>query len=489
MTRRRASRTRGRYRHVLDRRTFLRGAGTVAIALPFLDAMRSTSSYAAAPEPPMRAFNLFHGLGVPTPLQSEGFDGPLEPLGELSGKIALLRGVDHVRCDEGGINAHFDGAAGAFTATPPNGEALAGGASIDQLVRNHFYPDGLPTGILSTVLAGTYFRRSRPARFIHCWNPDGSPASLPKEDPVGLFELMFGTDPNMGGEDLTPEEEKQRRYHRSILDSVVEQYKHWTSEASGLGAASRARIADHLEKVREYEQRVFGELPEGCNVPTAPSDSTIPHEDQADPDGQGIDITVDELVSEWRLLSDLYALAIQCDLVRFGGLTFQAAGERIRLTGNYSYEGQTVYDFDDQGERGTGGAEGCSHEWWHDFNPNNQNPQLRAHIHLMQRELTYFMKLLDDPVHADENGLSILENSLVVVSTESGDGRHNDVQRELSGIFHAITGCNERFKTGTILDVDSEGIDVYNTMLQALGVPTKLGPANRALNEVTGILA
>jgi Protein of unknown function (DUF1552) len=478
-----------KYRNVLNRRTFLRGAGTIAIGLPALDAMRSTSVYAAAPEPPMRAFNLFHGLGVPTPLQAEGYDGPLEPLGELSGKMALLRGVDHVRCDEAGINAHFDGAAGAFTATPPNGEALAGGPSIDQLVRQHFYPDGLPTGTLSTVLMGTYFRRSRPARFIHCWNPDGSPASLPKEDPIALFELIFGTDPSMNSGEETPEEARKRRYHQSVLDSVVEQYKHWTSEASGLGATSRARIADHLEKVREYEQRVFGELPEGCVVPTKPVDSNLPHGGSADPDGQGIDITVDALVSEWRLMADLYALAIQCDVVRFGGLTFQAAGERIRLTGNYSYNGQTVYDFDDQGERGTGGAEGCSHEWWHEFNVNNSNTQLRAHIHLMQRELAYFLKLLDDPEHADDNGLTILENSLVVVSTESGDGRHNDVQRELSGIYHAISGCNERFKVGTILDVDSEGIDVYNTMLQALGVPTKLGPTSRPVSEVAGILA
>jgi hypothetical protein len=31
------------------------------------------------------------------------------------------------------------------------------------------------------------------------------------------------------------------------------------------------------------------------------------------------------------------------------------------------------------------------------------------------------------------------------------------VKRELSGIFHAITGANGRFKTGQILDVKAEG--------------------------------
>ena len=69
-----------KYSKALKRRTFLRGAGTVAIALPFLDAMRTTSLYAAEPEPVARAFNVFFGLGFPTPLQGLGFDGPMEPL-------------------------------------------------------------------------------------------------------------------------------------------------------------------------------------------------------------------------------------------------------------------------------------------------------------------------------------------------------------------------------------------------------------------------
>ncbi len=180
-----------KYKNVLSRRTLLRGAGAVAIALPFLDEMRSTSVYAASPAPPMRAFNVFHGLGVPTPLQTEGFDGPLAPFAALEDTLCIVRGVNHVRCDEAGINAHFDGAAGAFTAEQPNGEALAGGPSMDQVIREHFYPDGLPAGLLAAVLMGTYFRRSRPARYIHSWLGDGSAASLPKEDPVALFDLLF----------------------------------------------------------------------------------------------------------------------------------------------------------------------------------------------------------------------------------------------------------------------------------------------------------
>ena len=77
---------------------------------------------------------------------------------------------------------------------------------------------------------------------------------------------------------------------------------------------------------------------------------------------------------------------------------------------------------------------------------------------------------------------------MITISTESGDGRHNDSKRELSGVFHAITGANGRFKSG-IVDVGAEGLDVYNTMLGAVGATGRLGPAKRKPRYVSSILA
>ena len=106
---------------------------------------------------------------------------------------------------------------------------------------------------------------------------------------------------------------------------------------------------------------------------------------------------------------------------------------------------------------------------------------------MKMNEIAYFMKRLDGTREA--NGRSILENSLFTISTESGDGRHNDVKRELSGVFHAITGANGRFKTGQFMDVKAEGIDVYNTMLTAMGAKKKIGPNNRQDKAVNKIRA
>ena len=204
---------------------------------------------------------------------------------------------------------------------------------------------------------------------------------------------------------------------------------------------------------------------------------------------EGIDITLDELIPEWRLMADLYALAIQCDRTRFGSVTFLAAGERIRLKGDYRFGGRKIYQFDDAAQHKASGSQGCSHEWWHQFNPKKKNEQLRAHAHMKMREVAYFLRKLDNKDSREANGRTILENSLITISTESGDGRHSNVKRELSGVFHAITSANGRFKTGEIMDVGAEGIDVYTTLLVGMIVPGGLGPGGREARPVDGIRA
>jgi hypothetical protein len=474
-------------RQHIDRRTMLKGLGAVAIGMPLLEEMLvGTAAAQAERSVPVRAFNVFFGLGIPAPLQAEGFRGVLEPLEPLKDKLLIMRNVDQVRCDQSGINAHYDGAAAAFTAQPPNGTARAGGASIDQMIRAVHYPNGLPAGVAPTLVAGTYFRRNdRPVRFIHSFNRDGTAAASMQERPRDLFARIFGSAVPEGAADPRSE-----RLRRSVLDAVVEQSRYYTGANSPLGAASRARFTEHLERIREYERRTY-EVEEQrarrCPAPQRPGESRIIHGDEADPGGEGIDISLDELIAEWRLLADLYALAIVCDRVRFGSITFLAAGERIRLRGDYEYAGRRVFQFDDARQRDRSGALACSHEWWHDFREDNRNEQLRAHAHMKMREVAHFLSRLDGPDAREPNGKTILENSLFTISTESGDGRHNDVRRELSGVFHAITGAGGRFRTGQIMEVNSEGIDVYNTMLAAMGVTERLGPANRTWNPVDRI--
>ncbi|TWU17257.1 hypothetical protein Pla52o_52630 [Novipirellula galeiformis] len=468
----------------IDRRMLLKGIGGVTIGLPFLEEMLVSTAHAAEKAiVPVRAFNVFFGLGIPAPLQKEGFEGVLEPLKPLSNKLLIMRGVDHLRADEKGINAHYDGATAAFTAEPPDGEAKAGGASIDQMVRRAHHPNGLPPGMVPTLVAGTFFRRSRVGRYVHSFNPDGTVAATMQEKPRDVFERVFGSlaMPNESSD------ARRDRIKRSVLDTVAEEYKFYTGVNSPLGTASKARIVEHLERIREFEQRAYAMHSKTTGGPNLPAESKLLHGGAADPGGMGIDITVEELTSEWRLMADLYAFAIQMDRVRFGSLTFLAAGERIRLKGDYEYDGRKVIAFDDAAQLKSSGDKGCSHEWWHQFNEKKNNEQLRAHAHLKMREVAYFLSRLDDKNSVDANGKTLLDNSLITISTESGDGRHNDVKRELSGIFHAITAADGRFKTGQIMDVNAEGLDVYNTMLTAMDVKDRLGSEKRKMTSVDSI--
>lgn len=471
-----------------SRRTTLKGLGGIAIGLPLLEEMTAsaamtTAAKAASNGVPVRAFNVFFGLGIPAPLQTEGFDGVMEPLKPLRDKLLIMRGVDHVRADESGINAHFDGASAAFTAEPPDGEAKAGGPSIDQVVRQAHYANGLPKGMVSTLNAGTFFRRSRVSRYVHSYNGDGTVAATMQERPREVFDRVFGS-LAMSGDD---KDARRRRIKRSVLDSVIDQYKFYTGEQSPLSAASRTRVADHLERIREFEQRAFEMKDSPKGTVAVPPRSALAHGGAADPGGQGLDMPLEDLRTEWRLMADLYALAVQTDRVRFGALTFLAAGERLRIKGDYTYNGRLIYSFDDAKDLNASGDAGCSHEWWHRFNEKKKNEQLRAHAHMKLQEVAYFLGKLADSDSVEANGKTILENSMITVSTESGDGRHNDVKRELSGVFHAVSGANGRFKTGQIQDVNSEGIDVYNTMLTAMGSKKMLGPKNRELKSVDSI--
>jgi len=464
----------------ISRRTLLKGLGGVAIGLPLFEEMTAKTALGAATSaPPVRAFNLFFGLGIPAPLQSEGYDGVLEPLKPLKDKLLIMRNVDQVRCDESGINAHFDGASGAFTAEPPNGEARSGGPSIDQVVRDTYYPAGLPSGVTPTLIGGTYFRRSRISRYVHSYKEDGAVAATMQETPRGLFERVFGSIESH-------ESERDRRIRHSVLDSVVDQYKSLSGANSPLGSASRVKMTEHLERIREYERRAYNLDDKRAPAPDAPPESKLLHGGKADPGGEGIDITLEELTTEWRLLADIYALAIKMDRVRFGSLTFLAAGERIRLTGDYHYDGRKVFTFNDAKQHKASGSKGCSHEWWHKFNEKKENTELRAHAHMKMREVAYFLHRLTEDDARDADGKTILENSLITISTESGDGRHSNVKRELSGVFHAISGAGGRFKSG-LVDVNAEGVDVYNTMLTAMGAKRKLGPTKREGKAIDAI--
>ncbi|MGF1510252.1 MAG: DUF1552 domain-containing protein [Myxococcota bacterium] len=454
-----------KYRHVLDRRTLLRGAGTVAIGLPLLEDMLTDSVYAQPVPPPARVLTMFVGLGIPAAFQSNSYVEPyrshLEPLQQVASKICFPRGVYY----EKGSRTTGNHARGSVTCFVGDRET---GASVDQRVLSHLHGSQSPTSVRSLV-AGTYTRQDGNSRHIHSWIGPRQPTAQPTESPRELFDRVFGTF-MPGGEppQLDPEEVKRARYERSILDAAMEQVRHVTSDAYGLGSASKSKVNLHLERIRELEQRIFDPdaarppsppvATDGSCPPNAPPEFTHPEmvEIQKTVNNEGVRMDVNRWMELWHAMADVYAMAVQCDVTRFGNIQFQSGGERIELYGSHTAYGQTR-SFDDIK---------TSHDYWHGWSNGNDNERrMLDHIWLMTAEITYFLQALDNPEFRDANGKTILENALVLVGTELGDGRGHDIEE----VFHLIAGANGAIRTGVVA-ADRQATELYNAGIRALGI-------------------
>ncbi|MEM1417570.1 MAG: DUF1552 domain-containing protein [Myxococcota bacterium] len=445
------------YRHVLSRRTLLRGAGGIAIGLPFLSEMRAASVFAADPPPPPRVLTFFFGLGVPSEYQRAGFESPhLAPLARVADKIALVRGVHYEKGSRSTGN-HGRGSETAFVGGHRTG------ASIDQRVRTSLPGGSAPTRI-QTLVAGSFSRQSDNSRHIHSWSGRAVPTDAPIEDPKQLFDRTFGSLPTDPSSDMPTEAERERarraRYERSVLDSALEQYRYVTSDAFGLSEESKAKVALHVERIRELELGIFDPdaevaSPMGC-VAEDPGRFDHPEmvEIQRTVNNEGVRMEVNRWMRLWRSMVDVYVLAFQCDLCRFGNLQLTSGGERIRLYGSYSAYGQTRA-FDD--------AE-TTHEYWHRLAPGPVEALMLDHVWLYAAEMAHLFERLDDTV-VDENGGTLLENALVWAATELGNGRSHDVE----DVFHLVSRTNGRLRTG-VIDVDRQATEVYNASLRALGL-------------------
>lgn len=456
-----------RYRKTMNRRTFLRGAGTVAIGLPFLEPMMRSSAWGELPEPPIRCVTLFFGLGIPKAMQAEGFDGPLGPLAPHASKLAMFRNVD---MSEANGSGHDKGGSCVFVGQEGSRER-SGGPSIDQVVKREAYPSGVPTPI-GTLAVGSFFRRSHGLyQRIRCWGEDGGRVVEPFESPALLFDELFGTMPtDEAGDD--PEAARRTRLRRSVLDTVMGEYAHLGSDASNLGAATRRRIRDHLDRIRELERRVFAEPPAesaACAIPSAPTAPDLPYGFAGATEYDAVRVPAEDFQRAFRLLVDLYAMALRCDLVRFGNIMFESSGGHTAFSGIHHAPG---FDYEFR-------SEASAHNNWHE----SRQDHMRWHAHWFQTQMAYALSVLDDPEYVEANGNTLLDNMLLVLGTETG------TNHDMDGVFHAVAGGNGRFTLGGFRDERVHAVDIYNTCVRAYGIDRVVGDAERYGGEIAGLLA
>jgi hypothetical protein len=465
-------------RKVLSRRTFLHGSGGVLIGLPFLNEMLPRTARAQEAAQPMRLITMFFGLGVSHEESRKRFTGPLEALEPLANKLSIFTNLElkHAH-DFGSGEPHFKVGDVIFVGDPQKREYEASGPSLEQIAKKRLHPDGVPTKIGSKSV-GMWFRTGSVSQYTRHWNQDGSPGERPERRPTRIFEQLFGdlTPPGMGNPE-DPAAVRARHMKRSVLDSVIGEYKHFTSDASPLGAESKAKLSVHLDNIRNVEQRLapgeemVDEMVDSCEPPAGVTDPgmNVPYDlEQGGAGGSAPIVQHEDFAAAFQLQGELMALALRCDVLRFGSMVFVGSGCHVGLRGTYNALGDSVNFTQDL--PGTSPHDAYFH--------NNRWDKCRLHAHYCVSNIAGALKSFDDPMYLEANGKSVLDNTLVVVGTDYGGGG-NTTGHVPEGVFHAIAGGNGHFKPG-FYDKVYNIIDLYETAMKPYGIPTGMGTGRHA---------
>jgi hypothetical protein len=464
-------------RKILGRRTLLHGAGGVLISLPFFEEMRPRAARAQQEAPPMRLITLFFGLGVAREESLKKFAGPLEKFEPFQKKMAMFTNLELKQAhDFGSGEPHFKVGDVVFVGDPQKREYEASGPSLEQIVKKELYPNGVPT-LLGSKSIGMWFRTGSVSQYTRHWNHDGSAGERPERRPTRIFEQMFGgvMAPSTPGAPTEPAAVTERHLKRSVLDAVIGEYKHYIGDASPLGAESKAKLSVHLDNIRNVEKRLapveaavddaIAQEP-GCATPMRVTDpgKDVPYDlAQGGSGGSAPIIAHEDFAAAFQLQGQLMALALRCDIVRFGSMLFVGSGCHVGLRGTYSAMGESVNFTQDL--PGTSPHDAYFH--------NNRWDKCRLHAHYCLSNLAGVLGSFDDPAYLEANGKTVLDNTLVVIGTDYGGGG-NSTGHIPEGVFHAIAGGNGHFKPG-FYDTVYNVIDVYETALKPYQLKTGMG--------------
>lgn len=290
----------------LNRRAVLRGAGSVAIALPWLEAMQPVESAHAAAAPARRFVAVYTPGGTVlenwTPSSIDELSPILAPLKAWRQRLVVLKGLDMKSADgeqlQSGMVAWLTGCRQARNGVAiPNAsldQVLAevlGKAPLQQAVRWGTKPSDAgqpsPYNTISYAASGTEFKLLQPAL-----------------DPIATWQRLFGKLP--AGSDTA--------WKQSILDGVLARYGKLSSKLSG---GDRQRLERHLELVRSLEQT----LKSHCAPPALPDVSAY----QPSLGGQQDAASDAAIPVVGKLMMDMLVVAMSCELTNVATLQWADA--------------------------------------------------------------------------------------------------------------------------------------------------------------------
>jgi hypothetical protein len=393
----------------LNRRTFLRGAGT-ALALPLLDAM--TPAFAG---PTANAANRAIRIGfVYVPNGIIDLKGEWTPAAEGAGfqfaptMKALEPFRDHVTVFSGlaqlngralgdGPGDHARAGATWLTGVHPKkteGSEIHVGISADQIAARELGKvtqfASLELGLEAPGMVGNC-DSGYSCAYTNTVSWRGATTPMPPEvNPRTLFERLFGDG------DSTDRAARMARLkeQRSILDFVLEDV---SDLSGGLGAKDRGKLNEYLEAVRDIERRIETAERQNLTMPVMDRPAGVP----------------EEFEEHAKLMMDMQVVAFQTDMTRVVTLMMAREGS------NRSYRVIGVPD----------GHHSCTHH-------QNEPEKIAKTTKINEYHVRVFAYLIDRLKSTPDHEGTLLDNSMILYGSSIGDGNvhtHDKLPLVLAG--------------------------------------------------------
>jgi hypothetical protein len=414
-----------------NRRVFLGGVGGM-IALPWLESLAPRKALAASGHA-KRLLVFYVPNGIPGAQWIPAETGPsftlppaLVPIAPIRDRVLVVSGLSNaVAGGEKGPHARGTGSFLTCVRVEEGEDRMQAGVSVDQLAVQALAPPtrfpSLELGLEGGSTVGTCDEPFSCA-YQRCIAWASPTAPLPKvTNPRLLFDRMFG------GTARSPEAgqvARRRHLEGSVLDAAVSDARELRARVSGRDAQE---VDAYLDGIRELELRLLS------------NDTCQPPEEH--------DLEVVDVEEHQRVMTELMVLAFRCDLTRF--ITFMQANSG----------GDRSFPF--IGVRS--GHHDVSH---HDGSPEKLE-MMRA---IATWEVAQFADLARRLSVIEEDGGTMLDHSILIFSSELGDGsRHDHVDLPMliagSGSGRLSPGRHVRYASPEPV------ANLYLTVLSALGVP------------------
>jgi hypothetical protein len=324
----------------LNRRAVLKGAGSIAIALPMLEAMmpEHTASAATATTPAKRFLAVYQPGGTvrnhtemngadrwaPTGTETAFTLSPiLAPLAPVQTKLLIADGFDMNSAvgeqHQSGIIAFLTGS------TQAGGGGYSNSPSIDQILATTLSA-GKKKPSLNVAVRWATGKSHGALSPINCVNFENGakPSPIPPDlDPQRIFTDLFGNLMTSGG---TVDPGGQVKRKTSILDYVDKRY---AALSKKLGTLDRAKIDEHLTKIRELETSLAVNVPTSATCKPPTKVDTTGYNPRADvgissallDNGSYKDTTTDTNIPKvGKFMMDMMVMAMACDITGVGTL-------------------------------------------------------------------------------------------------------------------------------------------------------------------------